>query len=49
MAASGIKVIIAGSSISDLALQYLNSHSIAILKVLSKSELPCAASSTRFP
>jgi chaperonin GroEL (HSP60 family) len=39
MAAFGIKVILACSSISDLALQYLNSHSIAILKVLSKSEL----------
>jgi chaperonin GroEL (HSP60 family) len=39
IAASGIKVIIASSSVSDLALQYLNSHSIAVLKVLSKFEL----------
>ncbi|KAG1888162.1 hypothetical protein F4604DRAFT_1674567 [Suillus subluteus] len=33
---SGIKVIIAGSSISDLALHYLNWFNIAVLKVLSK-------------
>ncbi|KIM79132.1 hypothetical protein PILCRDRAFT_823711 [Piloderma croceum F 1598] len=39
IAASGIKVIIASSSVSDLALQYLNSHSIAVLKVPSKFEL----------
>jgi T-complex protein 1 subunit theta len=39
IAASGITVIIAGSSVSDLALQYLNRHSIAVLKVPSKSEL----------
>jgi chaperonin GroEL (HSP60 family) len=36
IAASGIKVIIASSSVSNLALHHLNSHSIAILKVLSK-------------
>jgi T-complex protein 1 subunit theta len=39
IAASGITVIIAGSSVSDLALQYLNRHSIAVLKVLSKFDL----------
>ena len=39
MSASGIKVIITSSSISDLALQHLNNHSIAILKVPSKFEL----------
>lgn len=39
IATSGIKVIIAGSSVSDLALQYLNSHSVVVLKVLSKFEL----------
>jgi T-complex protein 1 subunit theta len=39
IAASGIKVIIARSSISDLVLHYLNHHSIAVLKVPSKFEL----------
>jgi chaperonin GroEL (HSP60 family) len=39
IAASGIKVIIAGSSVSDRALHHLNHHSIAVLKVPSKSEL----------
>jgi T-complex protein 1 subunit theta len=39
IAASGIKVIIANSSVSDLAPQYFNSHSIAVLKVPSKFEL----------
>ena len=39
MAASGIKVIIAGSSVSDLALKYINRHSIAVLKVPSKFDL----------
>ena len=39
MAASGIKVIIASCCVSDLALQHLSSHSIAVLKVPSKSEL----------
>ena len=39
IAASGIKVIIPSSSINGLALQYLNSHSIVIPKVLSKFEL----------
>ncbi|KIM76334.1 hypothetical protein PILCRDRAFT_12926 [Piloderma croceum F 1598] len=38
IAASGIKVIIA-HSISDLALHYLNHHSIAVLKVPSKFDL----------
>jgi len=39
IAASGIKVIITSSSVSDLALQYLNSHSIAVLEVPSKFDL----------
>jgi T-complex protein 1 subunit theta len=39
IAASGVKVIIASSSVSDLARQYLNSHSIAVFKVLFKFEL----------
>jgi chaperonin GroEL (HSP60 family) len=41
IAASGIKVIIANTSISDLALHRLNSHFIAVLKVPSKFELRC--------
>jgi len=50
IAASGIKVITAGSSVSDLALHYLNCHSIAVLKVLSKFELRllcCAGNSAK--
>lgn len=39
IADSGVKVIIAGSSIGDLALHYLNRFNIAVLKVLSKFEL----------
>jgi T-complex protein 1 subunit theta len=39
IAESGITVIIAGSSVSDLALQHLNRHSIAVLKSLSKFKL----------
>jgi T-complex protein 1 subunit theta len=39
IATSGIKVIIANSSVSDLALHHLNSHSIVVLKVPSKFEL----------
>ncbi|KAF9014909.1 chaperonin Cpn60/TCP-1 family [Cyathus striatus] len=39
IADSGVKVIIAGSSIGDLALHYLNRFGIAVLKVLSKFEL----------
>ncbi|KAG1900901.1 chaperonin Cpn60/TCP-1 family [Suillus fuscotomentosus] len=39
IADSGIKVIIAGSSIGDLALHYLNRFNIAVLKVLSKFDL----------
>ncbi|KAG1879833.1 chaperonin Cpn60/TCP-1 family [Suillus subluteus] len=35
----GIKVIIAGSSVGDLALHYLNRFNIAVLKVLSKFDL----------
>lgn len=36
---SGVKVIIAGTSVGDLALHYLNRYNIALLKVLSKFEL----------
>ncbi|OAX35707.1 T-complex protein 1 [Rhizopogon vinicolor AM-OR11-026] len=39
IADSGVKVIIAGSSIGELALHYLNRFNIAVLKVLSKFEL----------
>ena len=39
IAASGVKVVIAGTSIGDLALHYLNRHHILVLKVLSKFEL----------
>ncbi|KAG1871879.1 chaperonin Cpn60/TCP-1 family [Suillus subalutaceus] len=39
IADSGIKVIIAGSSVGDLALHYLNRFNIAVLKVLSKFDL----------
>ncbi|KIM88647.1 hypothetical protein PILCRDRAFT_61759 [Piloderma croceum F 1598] len=36
---SGVKVIIAGSSIGELAMHYLNRYQIAVLKVLSKFDL----------
>lgn len=39
IADSGVKVIIAGSSIGDLAMHYLNRFDIAVLKVLSKFDL----------
>ncbi|KZT03879.1 T-complex protein 1 [Laetiporus sulphureus 93-53] len=39
IADSGVKVIIAGSTIGELALHYLNRLDIAVLKVLSKFEL----------
>ncbi|KAH9833603.1 T-complex protein 1 [Rhodofomes roseus] len=39
IADSGVKVIIAGSTIGELALHYLNRLNIAVLKVLSKFEL----------
>ncbi|KAJ7647497.1 chaperonin Cpn60/TCP-1 family [Roridomyces roridus] len=39
IAASGVSVIIGGSSMSDLTMHYLNRHNIAVLKVLSKFEL----------
>ncbi|KAH7929510.1 T-complex protein 1 [Leucogyrophana mollusca] len=39
IADSGVKVIIAGSSVGDLALHYLNRFDIAVLKVLSKFDL----------
>ncbi|EKM53663.1 uncharacterized protein PHACADRAFT_260138 [Phanerochaete carnosa HHB-10118-sp] len=39
IADSGVKVIIAGSTIDDLALHFLNRMNIAVLKVLSKFDL----------
>lgn len=39
IAASGVKVIIAGTNVGELALHYLNRHHILVLKVLSKFEL----------
>jgi len=39
IADSGIKVIIAGSTVGDLAMHYLNRFGIAVLKVLSKFDL----------
>ncbi|EMD33038.1 hypothetical protein CERSUDRAFT_118441 [Gelatoporia subvermispora B] len=39
IADSGVKVVVAGSSVGDLALHYLNRFDIAVLKVLSKFEL----------
>ncbi|TFY52423.1 hypothetical protein EVG20_g10555 [Dentipellis fragilis] len=39
LADSGVKVVIGGSSIGELALHYLNRHHILVLKVLSKFEL----------
>lgn len=36
---SGIKIIIAGSSVGELAMHYLNRFNIAVLKVLSKFDL----------
>ncbi|KAF5366220.1 hypothetical protein D9758_005706 [Tetrapyrgos nigripes] len=39
IADSGVKVIIAGSAVGDLALHYLNRFNIAVLKVLSKFDL----------
>jgi T-complex protein 1 subunit theta len=39
IADSGVKLIIAGSGIGDLALHYLNRMNIAVIKVLSKFDL----------
>ncbi|KAG5220313.1 T-complex protein [Salix suchowensis] len=39
IADSGVKVIIGGSTVGDLALHYLNRLNIAVIKVLSKFEL----------
>ncbi|KAI0046463.1 T-complex protein 1 [Auriscalpium vulgare] len=39
IAESGVKVLIAGTSVGELALHYLNRHGILVLKVLSKFEL----------
>ncbi|KAI0032399.1 T-complex protein 1 [Vararia minispora EC-137] len=39
LAASGVKVVIGGSSIGELALHYLNRSGILVLKILSKFEL----------
>jgi len=39
IADSGVKIIIAGSSVGELAMHYLNRFNIAVLKVLSKFDL----------
>jgi len=39
IADSGVKLIIAGTSVGDLALHYLNRFNIAVIKVLSKFDL----------
>lgn len=39
IAASGVKVIVAGSTVGDLALHFLNRMGVAVLKVQSKFEL----------
>jgi chaperonin GroEL (HSP60 family) len=39
IADSGIKMIIAGSTVGDLAMHYLNRFEIAVVKVLSKFDL----------
>ena len=39
LADSGVKVIIAGTTVGELALHYLNRHQILVLKVLSKFDL----------
>ncbi|CAL1711712.1 unnamed protein product [Somion occarium] len=39
IADSGVRVVIAGSTVGELALHYLNRFNIAVLKVLSKFEL----------
>ena len=39
IADSGVQVIVAGSTVGDLALHYLNRMNIAVLKVLSKFDL----------
>ena len=39
IANSGIKVIVAGSTVGELAMHYLNRFGIAVIKVLSKFEL----------
>ncbi len=39
IADSGVKIIIAGSTVGELAMHYLDRHQIAVLKVLSKFDL----------
>ncbi|KAL1703977.1 chaperonin Cpn60/TCP-1 family [Schizophyllum commune] len=39
IADAGVRVVVAGSTVGDLALHYLNRHNIAVLKVLSKFDL----------
>lgn len=39
IADSGVKVIVAGSSVGELAMHYINRFNIAVLRVLSKFEL----------
>ncbi|KAK4055280.1 T-complex protein 1 subunit theta [Microbotryomycetes sp. JL201] len=39
IADSGVNVVVAGSSVGELALHYLNRHNILVIKVLSKFDL----------
>ncbi len=39
IADSGVKIIIAGSTVGELAMHYLDRHQSAVLKVLSKFDL----------
>ena len=39
LADSGMRVVVAGSSVSDLAQHYMNRHKLLVIKVLSKFEL----------
>ncbi|KDE09595.1 T-complex protein 1 subunit theta [Microbotryum lychnidis-dioicae p1A1 Lamole] len=39
LADSGLNVVVAGSSVGELALHYLNRHGILVIKVLSKFDL----------
>ncbi len=39
IADSGVRVVVAGQSIGELALHYLNRYSILVIKVLSKFDL----------
>ena len=39
IADAGVKVVVTGSGIGDMALHFLNRHNILVLKVLSKFDL----------